>query len=72
MFLCGNDPTAKAVTVQLLEMFGWPSDDIMDLGDIVGARAMEMFFPLWLRMAMSMGNWTVTIKALAGPAANSD
>jgi hypothetical protein len=72
VFLCGNDPDAKAVTAQLLESFGWPSDDVMDLGDLVSARAMEMFFPLWLRMAMSMGNWTVTIKALSGPAANQD
>jgi predicted dinucleotide-binding enzyme len=71
VFLCGNDPAAKVLTAQLLESFGWPSDDIMDLGDIVGARAMEMFFPLWLRMAMSLGNWTVTIKALSGPPPNS-
>ncbi len=71
VFLCGNDTDAKAVTASLLESFGWPAEDIMDIGNIVGARAMEMYFPLWLRMAKSTGSWTVNVHAISGPAAAS-
>ena len=66
VFLCGNDRSAKAQTIELLEAFGWPPGDILDLGDIVGARAMEMFFPMWLRLAQATGNWTATVRALSG------
>jgi predicted dinucleotide-binding enzyme len=66
VFLCGNDKAAKAETTRLLEAFGWPPGDIVDLGDIVGARAMEMFFPMWLRLAQVTGNWTATVRALSG------
>lgn len=47
MFVCGNDAGAKASVTSLLQSFGW--QDIVDLGDITGARAMEMYLPLWLR-----------------------
>jgi 8-hydroxy-5-deazaflavin:NADPH oxidoreductase len=47
MFTCGNDADAKARTVALLREFGWK--DILDLGDIKGARGMEMILPLWIR-----------------------
>jgi predicted dinucleotide-binding enzyme len=48
MFVCGNDDGAKATIVALLRSFGW--SDIIDLGDITGARAMEMVLPVWLRL----------------------
>jgi 8-hydroxy-5-deazaflavin:NADPH oxidoreductase len=47
MFVCGNDAGAKATVTTLLQSFGW--QDIVDLGDITGARGMEMYLPLWLR-----------------------
>jgi predicted dinucleotide-binding enzyme len=51
MFICGNDPTAKAKVTEILkEWFGWKS--VVDLGDITGARAMEMYLPIWLRLMM--------------------
>jgi hypothetical protein len=31
----------------ILKQFGW--SDIIDLGDITGARGMEMILPIWLR-----------------------
>lgn len=45
--LCGNDPEAKAEVTSLLQTFGWR--DILDLGDIAAARAMEAYLLIWLR-----------------------
>jgi predicted dinucleotide-binding enzyme len=45
--LCGNDAEAKAETTAILESFGWR--DILDLGDITAARAMEAYLLIWLR-----------------------
>jgi len=50
MFVSGDDEAAKAQAAELLESFGWPSAAIVDLGDIGGARAQEMYLPLWLRL----------------------
>jgi 8-hydroxy-5-deazaflavin:NADPH oxidoreductase len=44
---CGNDPEAKAEVASLLEAFGWR--DVLDLGDIAAARAMEAYLLIWLR-----------------------
>lgn len=54
VFISGADQAAKAEVVELLESFGWPKGDIMDLGDIAAARATEMYLALWLRL------WGVT------------
>jgi len=49
VFVCGDDPEAKApVTGLLTEGFGWR--DVIDLGDITAARGAEMLLPLWLRL----------------------
>lgn len=49
LFLCGNDAAAKSRVTQLLtDDFGWTN--ILDLGDITGARGMEMILPIWLRL----------------------
>ena len=45
--LCGNDADAKAEVTAILESFGWR--DILDLGDITAARAMEAHLLIWLR-----------------------
>src|SRR5436305_13006721 len=47
IFVAGNDEGARAQVIDLLEAFGWPRDDILDLGDIAGARATEMSLALW-------------------------
>lgn len=62
MFLCGNDAAAKADVRRLLLSYGWPDDDVLDLGDISGARAMEMNIAMWLRAASALGNWGINIK----------
>jgi predicted dinucleotide-binding enzyme len=48
VFLCGNDADAKTRVTELLRSFGWHG--ILDLGDITGARGMEMILPIWLRL----------------------
>ena len=48
VFICGNDPGAKAQATELLTRFGWRN--MIDLGDITAARATEMVLPIWLRL----------------------
>lgn len=49
MFISGNDAAAKVQVIEILKTgFGW--NDVLDLGDITGARAQEMYLPLWLRI----------------------
>lgn len=50
IFVCGDDEAAKAQVRALLEAFGWPPDSIVDLGDLSGARAAEMYVALWVRL----------------------
>jgi predicted dinucleotide-binding enzyme len=58
--ICG-DEAAKPGVVELLGEFGWPADRVIDLGDISGARGMEMYLPLWLRFMGSLGTPTFNI-----------
>jgi hypothetical protein len=61
MFVSGNDSAAKAEIINLLKSgFGWK--DVLDLGDITGARAQEMFLPLWLRLYMTLQTPNVNIQ----------
>ena len=63
MFVSGNDAQAKAEVINLLETgFGWK--EVMDLGDITGARAQEMYLPLWLRLFTKLQNPNVTIRVV--------
>ncbi len=48
LLLCGDDPAAKQAVTAILRAFGWKS--ILDLGDITGARGMEAYLLLWLRL----------------------
>jgi 8-hydroxy-5-deazaflavin:NADPH oxidoreductase len=49
-YISGNDPDAKAEVRKLLNQFGWKDENILDLGDISGARATESMMPIWLRL----------------------
>lgn len=62
LFVSGDDDGAKAQVVELLERFGWPRDRIVDLGGIQGARAMEMYLPLWLRLFQTFGTPNVNVR----------
>ncbi len=49
IFMCGNDNAAKSMVMEILtQWYGWKR--VIDLGDIGGARAMEMMLPMWLRL----------------------
>jgi predicted dinucleotide-binding enzyme len=49
VFLCGDDAGARQRVEEILrEWFGWRQ--VIDLGDLTGARGMEMYLPLWVRL----------------------
>jgi predicted dinucleotide-binding enzyme len=50
VFVCGDDEAAKAQVRALLEAIGWAPESIVDLGDLTGARATEMYLALWVRL----------------------
>lgn len=57
LFICGNDEGARSkVGGWLCEWFGWKKSNIIDLGDITGARGMEMWMAIWLRLYGKMGH----------------
>jgi predicted dinucleotide-binding enzyme len=61
MFVSGNDAKAKAAVIDLLKTgFGWK--DVMDLGDITGARAQEMHLALWVRLYTRLETPNVNIR----------
>jgi predicted dinucleotide-binding enzyme len=67
LFICGNDAAAKAkVTAWLNEWFGWVRTNVVDLGDITGARGMEMWMPLWLRLYGSIGHPHFNLRLMIG------
>jgi 8-hydroxy-5-deazaflavin:NADPH oxidoreductase len=49
-YLAGNDIAAKGKVKLLLNQFGWKDENIIDLGDISGARASESVLLIWLRV----------------------
>jgi predicted dinucleotide-binding enzyme len=61
MFICGNDAGAKAVAVELLDQFGWESEDI---GSAKGARAIEPLCQLWCAPGFLRNDWTHALKVL--------
>ncbi|MYT32926.1 MULTISPECIES: NAD(P)-binding domain-containing protein [unclassified Streptomyces] len=56
MFLAGNDAEAKQTVTELLKSYGWT--DILDLGDLVAARGMEMYAHMHgaIGLALGIGN----------------
>ncbi|MDP9295311.1 MAG: NAD(P)-binding domain-containing protein [Actinomycetota bacterium] len=52
--ICGNDGDAKKEVTGLLQSFGWR--DVIDLGDLTAARAMEGYLPFWLRLMQALQN----------------
>jgi 8-hydroxy-5-deazaflavin:NADPH oxidoreductase len=60
LFLAGNDPAAKAQVGAIARDFGWES--VVDLGDIMGARATEGLLPLWIRVWMTGGSPLTNIR----------
>jgi 8-hydroxy-5-deazaflavin:NADPH oxidoreductase len=64
IFMAGNDGDAKGEVRSLLESFGWPAADVMDLGGIESARGMEMYLPLWLELYGAAGSPHLNVKVV--------
>ena len=62
MIICGNDAKAKRTVAGLLKELGW--GEPIDIGGIDGARWLEAWVPLWVRLANQLGSWTVALKIL--------
>ena len=61
MFICGNDPRAKASVSELLDDFGW---DVQDLGKAEAARAIEPLCILWCIPGFLRNEWTHAYKVV--------
>ena len=55
MFICGNDADAKSVVTQILDQFGW---DTEDMGAVEAARAIEPLCMLWCIPGVGKGDWS--------------
>ena len=64
VFVCGDDEEAKAEVRALLAEFGWPAEDVLDLGGISSARGVEMYLPLWIRLWTATGTGQLNIKVV--------
>lgn len=56
----GYDAKAKALVGDIARSFGW--ENLVDLGDITGARAQESVLPVWVRLWMVGGSLLEAIK----------
>jgi len=63
MFICGNNQSAKAHTVEMLADFGWK--DIVDIGGIEKSRLLEPLCLLWIEYGVSRGTWDHAFSVLA-------
>ena len=64
IFVAGNDADAKTVVQGILDQFGWPAPSILDLGDITGARAVEMYSRLFFTLADKFGSFELNINVV--------
>jgi 8-hydroxy-5-deazaflavin:NADPH oxidoreductase len=55
MFICGNNDNAKRVVRQILDQFGW---DTEDMGAVEAARAIEPLCMLWCIPGVGKGDWS--------------
>ncbi len=61
VFVAGNDAEAKSAVAMLLQSFGWPLERIIDIGDSSGARGLEAYLLLWIRLFQTTGSPDVNI-----------
>ena len=55
MFICGNDANAKRAVAQILDQFGWETED---MGAVEAARAIEPLCKLWCIPGVGKGDWS--------------
>lgn len=61
MFICGNDGAAKKTVSEILEQFGWESED---MGSAAAARAIEPLCMLWCIPGFRNNEWNHAFKLL--------
>ncbi len=61
MFICGNDESAKKKVRNILDDFGWETED---MGKVEAARAIEPLCMLWCIPGMLYGRWNHAFKLL--------
>jgi 8-hydroxy-5-deazaflavin:NADPH oxidoreductase len=61
MFICGNNISAKKEVSEILEKFGWETED---MGNIESARAIEPLCMLWCIPALREQKWKHAFKLL--------
>jgi len=60
VFAAGDDAEARAVVVGVLRDLGWR--DVLELDGLHNARGLEMWMPLWVRLAGALGTADFNIK----------
>lgn len=61
MFICGDEPSAKAQTRAILEQLGW---EVEDMGGVQAARAIEPLCILWCIPGFRENRWNHAFKLL--------
>ncbi|APH43285.1 NADP oxidoreductase coenzyme F420-dependent [Leptospira interrogans serovar Copenhageni/Icterohaemorrhagiae] len=61
MFICGNDDSSKKQIKEILDTFGW---DTEDMGKVEAARAIEPLCILWCIPGILSQSWTHAFKLL--------
>lgn len=61
-FVCGNDAAAKQLVTDVLTELG--HQDVVDLGDLAGARGTEAMMLVWLRLYQVLGTADFTFKVV--------
>jgi predicted dinucleotide-binding enzyme len=64
VFVAGDDADAKGTITGLLHAFGWPQEDLVDLGGITEARAIEMYSRLFFSLVGVYGDFNFSIKVV--------
>lgn len=60
MFLAGDDVSARSTVRELLGALGW--QDVVEFEELSAARGMEMWLPLWIRLAGRLGTADFNVK----------
>jgi predicted dinucleotide-binding enzyme len=61
MFICGNNDQAKMEVKEILDLFGWETED---MGKVEAARAIEPLCILWCIPGLNSNNWMHAFKLL--------
>ena len=65
LFMCGNLAQPKRDVAQLLgTLFGWRTENILDLGTIESARLTESYIPFWVGIMQATGTHLFNVKVV--------